>query len=69
MSRAADFSMTELQYRRGQQLDKVHEFHEQASDAYVHGSFAKSTRTLCHLRDYLNSIDLPKTKARKQDEQ
>ena len=68
MSRAADFGMTEMQYRRGQQLDKVHEFHEQASNAYVRGSFAKSTRTLCNLRDYLNSIDLPKTKARWRNE-
>ena len=52
--------LTSKQARRGKQIDKVYDFFEQATAAYVERRFAKATNTLCRLRDYLNSIDLPK---------
>ncbi len=52
--------LTRKQARRGRQIDKVYDFFEQATAAYVDRRFAKATNTLCKLRDYINSIDLPK---------
>jgi hypothetical protein len=56
------YGLTEKQVRRGRQIDKVYEFYEIASSAYGRGCFVRATNTLCRLRDYINSIDLPRKK-------
>ena len=48
--------MTELNYKRGKQIDKVYEYWNKASEFYVALKFGAATSTLVRLRDYLNKV-------------
>lgn len=53
--------LTELNLKRGRQVDKVYEYWCRASDLFVAHKFGASTKVLKRLRDYLNEV-LPERK-------
>ena len=59
---------TKQQRRRGEQIDKVQEFYEAATCAFVRRRFAKAANTLARLRDYLDSLDLPRKQTKEESE-
>lgn len=67
MMNIEDF-LTKKQLLRGRQIDKVNAFFEAASSAYAQGRFAKATNTLRRLRDYLDSLDLPRKQTKQESE-
>lgn len=54
--------LTELNHKRGKQIDKAYELWQKAYDQYVEQKFGASTCSLKRLRDYLDKI-LPKKKS------